>query len=128
MIIPQASSSPLLSLSLPRPSLLAPPGPALLTIVSLRLLGQLGLVDLVFSVGHLGEVLAVVLTELYPLFTSQLLLGMIRLALVPTLHWSASASTRWSPALCPAWPSASEVVVTGLRWDYSSHPHNIDTS
>ena len=88
---------------------------SLLTIVSLRLLGQLGLVDLVLSVGHLGEVLAVVLTELYPLFTSQLLLSMIRLALVPTLHWSASASTRWSPALCPAWPSASEVVVTGLR-------------
>ena len=45
---------------------------SLLTIVSLRLLGQLGLVDLVLSVGHLGVVLAVVLAEVAA-HTSQLL-------------------------------------------------------
>ena len=45
---------------------------SLLTIVSLRLLGQLGLVDLVLSVGHLGVVLAVVLAEVSA-HTSQLL-------------------------------------------------------
>ena len=47
---------------------------SLLTIVSLRLLGQLGLVDLVLSVGHLGSlVLAVVLAEEVSAHTSQLL-------------------------------------------------------
>ena len=115
-------------LSLPRPSLLAPPGPALLTIVSLRLLGQLGLVDLVFSVGHLGVVLAVVLTEVGSHFT----VTMIRLALAGSSHHCAlvlaqhspalPTGTRWSSALCgrpgPGWPGAPEVVAsghTGLR-------------
>ena len=138
---PQASScSPL---SLPRPSLLDLPGPALLTIVSLRLLGQLGLVDLVLSVGHLGVVLAVVLTEV-----SHFTVTMIRLwlALVTTVHWSwlstvaqlsplVATGTRWSPALCPAWPGpgcqgrVSEVVsvsvVTGIRAQVNSgHPQS----
>ena len=61
----------LLSPSLP---VLTPcPHWSLLTIVSLRLLGQLGLVDLVLSVGHLGVVLAVVLAEPVSAHTSQLL-------------------------------------------------------
>ena len=95
----------LLSLSLPRPSLVAPPGLALLTIVSLRLLGQLGLVDLVFSVGHLGVVLAVVLTGV-----SHFTVTMIRLALAGSSHHSAlvlaqPSSPHWHKMeLCPGRP------------------------
>ena len=111
---PQASSfSPL---SLPRPSLLEVPGPALLTIVSLRLLGQLGLVDLVLSVGHLGVVLAVVLTEV-----SHFTVTMIRLwlALAGSSHHCALVlAQQCSPALPTSghWHKMEPCPVPGLAW------------
>ena len=83
--------------------------PSRLTVVSLRLLGQLGLVDLVLSVGHDGDVLAGVLV-------TGLLFTVAMMALVSALALLSTHCHKMEPPSLPspARAATTEVVVTGL--------------
>ena len=84
-------------------------GKAKPTVVALRLLGQLGLVDLVLSVGHDGDVLAGVLV-------TGLLFTVAMMALVSALALLSTHCHKMEPPSLPspARAATTEVVVTGL--------------